>query len=222
MTSQIEEHLKEDFDEKLKSELEKAKEEALKQAAEAAETEKEALQARIKAQEKSLDEARENEKNLRSERAQLEEEKKEIELTVQRKLDEERKEIEEKLLKKASDDFYMKMKEKDKQINDLNKLVDEMKRKGQQGSMERQGEVFEDDLLDVFTRQFKDDAFQPVPKGEAGGDVIQTVYDTNRQACGVILWEAKNTKTWAEKWVTKLKNDLRETSSEPIYHYHLS
>jgi hypothetical protein len=80
--------------------------------------------------------------------------------------------------------------------------------------MERQGEVFEDDLLDVLTRQFKDDDFQPVPKGEAGGDVIQTVYDTNRQACGVILWEAKNTKTWAEKWVTKLKNDLRETGAE--------
>jgi len=213
MTSQIEEHLKEGFDEKLKLELEKAKEEALKQATEAAETEKEALQARIEAQEKSLDEARENEKKLRNERAQLEEEKKEIELTVQRKLDEERKELEEKLLKKASDEFFMKMKEKDKQINDLNKLVDEMKRKGQQGSMERQGEVFEDDLLDVLTRQFKDDDFQPVPKGEPGGDVIHTVYDTNRQVCGVILWEAKNTKGWAEKWVTKLKNDLRETGA---------
>ena len=38
-----------------------------------------------------MQEARENEKKLRGERAQLEEEKKEIELTVQRKLDEERK-----------------------------------------------------------------------------------------------------------------------------------
>lgn len=214
MTSQIEEHLKQDFDEKLKSELDRAKKEAFKQAAEAAETEKEVLQAKLEAQEKSLMETRENEKKLRGERAQLEEEKKEIELTVQRKLDEERKELEEKLLKKASDDFFMKMKEKDKQINDLNRLVDEMKRKGQQGSMERQGEVFEDDLLDVLIRQFKDDDFQPVPKGEPGGDVIQTVYNPNRQKCGIILWEAKNTKGWAERWVTKLKNDLRETSAE--------
>jgi len=214
MTSQIEEHLKQDFDEKLQQELDRAKETTLKEAAQAAETEKEALQAKLEAQEKSLSDARENEKKLRGERAQLEEEKKEIELTVQRKLDEERKELEEKLMKKSSEEFFMKMKEKDKQINDLNRLVDEMKRKGQQGSMESQGEVFEDNLLDVLSRQFKDDDLQPVPKGEKGVDVVQTVYNANRQKCGVIIWEAKNTKGWAEKWVDKLKTDLRESGAE--------
>jgi len=214
MTSQIEEHLKQDYDQKLKSELEKAKEAVLKEAAQKSETEKEAMQAKLEAQEKRLTEARENEKKLRGERAQLEEEKKEIELTVQRKLDEERKELEEKLMKKSSDEFFMKMKEKDKQINDLNRLVDEMKRKGQQGSMESQGEVFEDNLLEVLSRQFKDDDLQPVPKGEKGVDVVQTVYNANRQKCGVILWEAKNTKGWAEKWVDKLKTDLRESGAE--------
>jgi len=45
MTSQIEEHLKQDFDDKLQSELAKAKEVVLKEASQAAETEKEVLQA---------------------------------------------------------------------------------------------------------------------------------------------------------------------------------
>jgi hypothetical protein len=172
------------------------------------------MQARLESQEKSLNEARENEKKLRGERARLEEEKKEIELTVQRKLDEERKTIEEKLLKKFSDEHFMKLKERDKQITDLNRLVDEMKRKGQQSSMERQGEVFEDDLLEVLTRQFKDDELEPVPKGEMGADVIHTVYSPTRQKSGVILWEAKNTQNWAEKWVEKLKEDQRAAGAD--------
>jgi len=214
MTSQIEEHLKQDFDDKLQSELAKAKEVVLKEASQAAETEKEVLQARLEAKEKSLNEARENEKKLRGERARFEEDKKEFELTLQRQLDDQRKTLEEKLLKKFSDEHFMKVKEKDRQISDLNRLVDEMKRKGQQGSMERQGEVFEDNLLEVLSRQFKDDDLQPVPKGEKGVDVVQTVYNSSRQKCGVILWEAKNTKGWAEKWVDKLKGDLRESGAE--------
>jgi hypothetical protein len=214
MTSQIEEHLKQDFDQKLQSELARAKVAILKEAAQAAETEKEVFQARLEAQEKSLSEARENEKKLRSERAQLEEEKKEIELTVQRKLDEERKDLEEKILKKSNEDFFMKLAEKEKLIESLNKSIADLQRRGQQGSMERQGEVFEDNLLEVLSRQFKDDDFQPVAKGEKGADVVQTVYDSNRQKCGVILWEAKNTKGWAEKWVDKLKSDLRESGAE--------
>ena len=214
MTSQIEEHLKHDFDDKLQSELARAKEVVLKEAALAAETEKEALQAQLEAKEKSLNEARENEKKLRGERAQFEEDKKEFELTLQRQLDDQRKILEEKLLKKFSDEHFMKIKERDRQITDLNRLVDEMKRKGQQGSMERQGEVFEDNLLEVLSQQFKDDDFQPVPKGEKGVDVVQTVYNSTRQQCGVILWEAKNTKGWAEKWVDKLKGDLRESGAE--------
>jgi hypothetical protein len=214
MTTQIEEHLQKEFDEKLQAELTKAREDAVKKAIETEKQERETLQSRLEAQEKSLQEARENEKKLRAERAQLEEEKKEIELTVQRKLDEERKELEEKLLKKSSDEFFMKLKEKDKQIGDLNKLVDEMKRKGQQGSMERQGEVFEDNLLDVLSLQFKDDDIQPVPKGEMGADVIQTVYNSNRQQSGVIIWEAKNTQNWSEKWVDKLKKDQREAGAD--------
>ena len=214
MTTQIEEHLQMEFETKLQTEIAKAREDATNKAVEAEKAAKETLQAQLKAQEKSLQEARENEKKLRSERAQLEEEKKEIELTVQRKLDEERKELEEKLLKKSSDEFFMKLKEKDKQISDLNKLVDEMKRKGQQSSMERQGEVFEDNLLDVLSLQFKDDDIQPVPKGEMGADVIQTVYNSNRQKSGVIIWEAKNTQNWSDKWVDKLKKDQREAGAD--------
>jgi hypothetical protein len=91
MTSQIEEHLKHDFDDKLQSELARAKEVVLKEAALAAETEKKALQAQLEAKEKSLNEARENEKKLRGERTQFEEDKKEFELTLQRQLDDQRK-----------------------------------------------------------------------------------------------------------------------------------
>jgi hypothetical protein len=42
-------------------------------------------------------------------------------------------------------------------------------------------------------QKFRRDVFEPVPKGEFGGDLIQRVVAATGQTCGLILWEAKRT-----------------------------
>jgi hypothetical protein len=86
-----------------------------------------------------------------------------------------------------------------------------MKRRAEQGSMETQGEVLEQDFESQLKAFFSHDDIQPVPKGIRGADLIQTVRTPLGLECGVLLWEAKNTKAWNEQWIAKLKDDMIET-----------
>ena len=112
--------------------------------------------------------------------------------------------------KQFSEESNLKLKEKQKQIDDLRKSLEEAKRKSEQGSMEIQGEVLELDLEQTLHSQFIHDVITPVPKGIKGADVIQEVRDASLNECGKIIWEAKNTKKWSPQWLQKLKDDQRE------------
>jgi hypothetical protein len=54
----------------------------------------------------------------------------------------------------------------------------------------------------------------PVGKGVNGADIMQTVRDQQGRTCGVIIWESKRTKHWDDKWVPKLKDDMRSSKSD--------
>jgi hypothetical protein len=86
-----------------------------------------------------------------------------------------------------------------------------MKRKAEQGSMETQGEVLEQDFEARLKALFVHDDIQPVPKGIKGADLIQSVRTPMGDECGVLLWETKNTKAWSNAWTPKLKDDMIET-----------
>jgi hypothetical protein len=85
-----------------------------------------------------------------------------------------------------------------------------MKRKAEQGSMETQGEVLEQDFEAQLKTFFVHDDIQPVPKGIRGADLVQTVKTPLGADCGVLLWETKNTKAWSGNWIPKLKDDMIE------------
>src|SRR5208337_2141344 len=87
--------------------------------------------------------------------------------------------------------------------------LDEAKRKSEQGSQERQGEVLEIDVQAELARRFPQDIVSPVPKGARGADLLQEVRDGAARACGLIVWETKNTKRWQAGWLDKLKDDQR-------------
>jgi hypothetical protein len=86
-----------------------------------------------------------------------------------------------------------------------------MKRKAEQGSMETQGEVLEQDFESQLKGFFVHDDIQPVPKGIKGADLIHTVRTPMGDECGVLLWETKNTKAWSNAWIPKLKDDMIQT-----------
>jgi hypothetical protein len=101
--------------------------------------------------------------------------------------------------------------EKDKIINDLRASLEDMKRKAEQGSMETQGEVLEQDFEAQLRGFFPHDDIQPVPKGIRGADLMHTVRTPFGVECGLLLWETKNTKAWNSQWIPKLKDDMIET-----------
>jgi hypothetical protein len=149
---------------------------------------------------------------LRKKQRELDERQKNLELDIERKLATQRDEIELSARKKADEEHDLKLKEKEKQLGDALKQVDEMKRKLEQGSQQTQGEILELELEDQLRMNFPDDDIQPVAKGVRGGDVIQRIAGSGEPVC--ILYEFKNTKNWSDGWIAKLKQDQRECKAE--------
>ena len=176
------------------------------------------LKKQLEEKSEKVDEFRKQELKLREEKRKIEEREKELELEAQRKIDEEKKKIEEKVLKQEAEKYRHKDQEKEKIIKDLEKSLEEAQRKAQIGSQQLQGEVLELDLEETLKSAFPNDTIEPVGKGVKGADVRQIVKSpTKRYVCGTILWETKRTKAWTDKWIVKLKKDLRaEKANIPV------
>lgn len=203
--AQIETALRSDFETRQRAAVEQAQ----AAARDAAEAQRRLLQAQLTEQQKKTREAQQAELALRQEKSALDERARELDLEVARKLDAERAKIEDSLRRSAADEQALKLREKDKQIDDLKKLVDEMKRRSEQGSQETQGEVLELDIQAALEARFPHDLIRPVPKGMQGADLIQEVRDPTLVPCGSIVWEAKNTRHFQPAWIAKLKDDQR-------------
>ncbi len=146
---------------------------------------------------------------LRKDKTALEERGRELDLEVARKVDAEKQRLEQSIRKAASEEQSLKVREKDKQIDDLRTLLDAARRKSEQGSQETQGEVLELDIQARLEHSFTHDLIRPVPKGVRGADLIQEVRDSALRPCGSIVWETKNTRHWQPAWLDKLKEDQR-------------
>ena len=185
-----------------------------KKAKDASATELKDMRERVAEKEAEAEKARAFEIELRRERQKFEDDKKRFELDVQRRLDAERDQIKRNTLDMFTEEHRLKDSEKDKMINDLKRNLDEMKRKVEQGSMQTQGEVLEEELEDLLKAHFPVDVIEPVGKGIRGADILQKVYTRSGQHCGTIVWELKRTKAWSDDWIGKLKDDQREVRAE--------
>ena len=182
---------------------------------------KEKMDFEIKNKNNELEELRKQNKNMQEQMLELnrllrqiksESEEKKIEMEKKLSAAEDKIRGEEK--KKADEEYRLKILEKDKKLNDALKMVDEYKRKLEQGSQQTQGEVMEDELKKILTGEFPFDEIVDVPKGIRGADLIQVVKNNVGKKCGTILWESKRTKVWTEGWIFKLKQDQREIKAE--------
>ena len=153
--------------------------------------------------------AQQAELELRSERSALEERAREIDLEVLRRVDAEKQRVEDAVRRGFAEQHNLKIKEKDKLIDDLRRALDDARRKSEQGSNERQGEVLEIDVQAELEHRFPQDFIAPVPKGARGADLVQEVRDSALRPCGTIVWETKNTKRWQPAWLDKVKQDQR-------------
>jgi hypothetical protein len=215
---QLEKEIVKKEQEKHRLELENARKEGLQEAAKKV---KEQFKLELKQAAEEAIAKEEQNKKLLEQLTQLtidlresKKEKAEAKLEMQKKLMEEEEKIRTDTQKKSEENFHLKMLEKEKQLADALKANEEMSRKLQQGSQQTQGEAFELEFEKLLKQEFPNDQINEVAKGTRGGDVIQEVTDRNGNACGRILWEMKNTKTWSEAWVDKLKGDQRSAIAD--------
>jgi hypothetical protein len=141
-------------------------------------------------------------------------EKDEVKLQMEKQLAVEEEKIRLDAQKKAEEEQHSKITQKDKQLSDALKELEDMRRKLQQGSQQTQGEAFELEFEALLKSHYPNDKITPVEKGVKGADLIQEVWDRNGVYAGKILWELKNTKTWSEPWIAKLKDDKRSINAE--------
>lgn len=172
------------------------------------------LQEIIRQRDIKLAEAQKAQVDLLRKQRELDDAKRELELTVEKRIQAGLATIREQAKKEAEESLKLKVLEKEQIILSMQKQIEDLKRKAEQGSQQLQGEVQELDLEAQLRSKFPRDTIQPVPKGEHGGDVLQIVCGPAGQPCGTILWETKRTKNWSDGWLTKLRDDQRSAKAE--------
>jgi hypothetical protein len=171
--------------------------------------------------EEKLKQARQKELTFLQKEKALQDKEAELELTLQKKLIEGREQLKETIAKEQAERLQLKeqehqlrTKELEKQIEDQKKLVEEMRRKAEQGSMQMQGEVQELLLEEMLQATFPFDVITEVGKGKRGADCIQTVRNNFGLEAGKIIYESKRTKEFAHDWIDKLKADMRQQAAD--------
>ena len=168
----------------------------------------------MKQRDKKLAEAQKVQADLLRKQRELDDAKRELDLTVEKRVQEGLAATRAQAKKEAEESLSLKVKEKEQTIASMQTQIESLKRKAEQGSQQLQGEVQELELEALLGEKFPFDTIQPVPKGEHGGDVLHIVIGPLGQPCGTILWESKRTKNWSDGWLTKLRDDQRAAKAE--------
>lgn len=172
------------------------------------------LESRATKNEQRLRESEKKELELLKEKRELESAKRTLELDVARQLDKEREQIREEAIREASEQHHLKDAEREQVLQQALKANEDMRRRLEQGSQQVQREVLELELDQTLRDQCPLDEILEVPKGVHGADVLQRVNSRAGYSCGLIIWEAKNTKNWGNDWVGRLKENQREAKAD--------
>jgi len=168
----------------------------------------------LRLREEKLAEAQKAQADIMRRQRELDDAKRELDLTVEKRVQESLAQIQQKARLEAEADLKLKVAEKDQVISAMQRQIEELKRRAEQGSQQLQGEVQELELESLLSARFPRDLIEPVPKGQHGGDVLQRVMGPAGQPCGTILWESKRTRNWSDGWLAKLREDQRAARAE--------
>ena len=172
------------------------------------------LQEILKQRDMKLAEAQKAQAEVTRKQRELEDAKRELELTVAKRVQAELDAACDKAKKDAEEELKLKVLEKEQTIVSMQRQIEDLKRRAEQGSQQLQGEVQELEIESLLSSRFPRDMIQSVPKGEFGGDVLHRVMGPLGQPCGTILWESKRTKNWSDTWLPKLREDQRTAKAE--------
>ncbi len=168
----------------------------------------------IQQRDEKLAEAQKTQVEYLQKQRELEDTKRELDLTVEKRIQEGLTVTRDQAKKEVEEALKFKVMEKEQTILAMQKKIEELNRKAEQSSQQLQGEVQELELEALRNTKYPSDQVMPVPKGEHGGDVLHRVVNAFGQPCGTMLWESKRTKNWSDGWLTKLRDDQRAAKAE--------
>jgi hypothetical protein len=129
----------------------------------------------IKERDLKLADAQKVQAELMKKQRELDDETRELDLTIEKRVQGALETVHAKARLEAEDGFKHKVTEKEEQIASMQRQIEELKRKAEQGSLQLQGEAQEIELESLLRGRFPRDVIEPVPKGEFGGDVLHRV-----------------------------------------------
>lgn len=173
----------------------------------------ESLRRDLKEQREKLREAQKAEIQLREERQKLEDDRAALELKLRRQLDQERQKIRAETRKTLEEQHALELADREQLITSLKEQIEDLRKRAEQGSQQRQGEVMEVALEELLRDNFPSDIIEPIRSGQRGADIRHDVVGRNGQVCGTILWESKRAK-WQRSWIPKLREDQKEARAE--------
>jgi len=144
---------------------------------------------------------------LLKQKAALAEQAEEMNLEMEKELLKKTSEIESKARIKERESFELEKAQLLKQIEDNKKAAAIAQHKIEESSGRMQGEAQEDALEKMLESCYPFDKIEEVPKGIRGADSIQRVINSAQVECGTIVYESKRTKSFANDWIDKLKQD---------------
>lgn len=173
-----------------------------------------ALQMQLREKDEKLSEAQKAQADAMRKARELEEKERELDLTIEKRVQTELDVARTKGKREAEEEMGLKLRSKDEIIGSMQRQIEDLKRKAEQGSQQHQGEVLELEIEDLLRTSFVFDTIEPVAKGEHGGDVLQRVIAPGGSEAGSLLWETKRTKNWSDGWLSKLKADQRAAGAD--------
>jgi hypothetical protein len=172
------------------------------------------LQEVLTDREAKLAKAQEDQADIIRKQRELDDARREMSLTIEKKVEESLGAVRDEAKREAEERLGLKVLEKEELITSMQRQIEDLKRKAEQGSQQLQGEVQELELESLLRQKFPRVTIQPVAKGEFGGDVLHRVLGPQGQTCGTILWETKRTKNWSDAWLPKLRDDQRAAKAD--------
>lgn len=168
----------------------------------------------IKSLKEQLDEKSNQVKDLKKKEAEIEKLKREknelreaIALEKEQEFTQKLNDEKKKIKQQADEEYYLVIKNLERQIEEQKKIAKEAVRKAEQGSMQRQGEIQELELENILRELHKYDDIIEIKKGQQGADIVQYVKTENGLECGKIYYESKRTKKYNDNWLQKLRDD---------------
>jgi hypothetical protein len=189
-------------------------EEAVKKAGIELQAQMEMLNKELKEKSEKLKQSQQKELELLLKEKQIKEKEESLKLDLERLLQEKQLEIETRVKKMEAERSELKIRELEKKMADQVEMMETMRRKAEQGSMQLQGEVMELALEEMLRATFPFDTIEEVAKGVKGADCVQHVRNNLAQVCGSIIYESKRTKAFTNEWIEKLKHDMRAQQAD--------